>query len=89
MLPPPTFSQATFGNRPFVSLTIDGYSGNLPQFQTNAAATGHILPVIDPDGILRRVPIFIQYDGGYYDSLSVATLRTFLDNAEITVRKRD
>jgi adenylate cyclase len=89
VLPPPTFNQTTFGNRPFVSLTIDGYSGNLPQFQTNAAATGHILPSIDPDGLLRRVPIFVQYDGGYYDSLSIATFRTFLDNAEITVRKRD
>lgn len=53
VLPPPTFNQTTFGNRPFVSLTIDGYSGNMPQFQANAAATGHILPAIDPDGILR------------------------------------
>ena len=89
VLPQPTFNQTTFGNRPFVSLTIDGYSGNLPQFQANAAATGHILPAIDVDGILRRVPIFIQYDGGYYDSLSIATFRTFLDNAPMKIVQRE
>jgi adenylate cyclase len=70
-------------------LTIDGYSGNLPQFQKNAAAAGHILPDIDPDGILRRIPIFIQYDGGYYDSLSIATFRTFLDNAPMKIVQRE
>ncbi|MBC7621955.1 MAG: adenylate/guanylate cyclase domain-containing protein [Aeromicrobium sp.] len=89
VLPQPTFNQTTFGNRPFISQIIDGYSGNLPQFQANAAATGHILPAIDPDGILRRVPIFIQYDGGYYDSLSIATFRTFLDNAPMKIVPRE
>jgi len=89
VLPPPTFLQTSFGNRPFVSLTIDGFSGNLPEFQQNAAATGHMLPDIDLDGILRRVPIFVRYDGGYYDSLSVAIYRTYLDNAPMRVIQRD
>jgi len=89
VLPPPTFLQSSFGNRAFIGLKIQGYSGNLPQFQNNAAATGHILPEIDFDGILRRIPIFIQYDGGYYDSLSIALYRTYLDNAPMKVIPRE
>ncbi|MEI6737228.1 MAG: CHASE2 domain-containing protein, partial [Pseudomonadota bacterium] len=80
VLPQPSFTKTTFNNRAFISLTIDGYNGNLAMFQENASGTGHMLPVIDFDGLVRRVPIFVQYDGGYYDSLSVATYRTFLDN---------
>ncbi len=89
VLPPPTFNQTSFGNRPFISLSIDGYSGNLEAFQNSAASTGHILPAIDFDGVLRRVPMFIFHDGGYYDSLSIAILRTFLDNAPMRVVPRE
>ena len=89
VLPQPSFTQETFGNRSFASLTIDGFSGNLQIFQDNAAATGHILPDIDADGLLRRVPMFIQYKSGYYDSLSIAVYRTFLDNEALKVSMRD
>ncbi len=89
VLPPPSFTKTTFGDRLFRALTIDGYSGNLKPFQDAAAATGHILPAIDPDGLLRRVPMFIHYEGGYYDSLSIAIYRTYLDNAAVGVTLRD
>ncbi len=89
VLPQPTFTQATFNNRAFSSLTIDGFSGNLEIFQANASGTGHILPAIDFDGLLRRVPMFIQYSGGYYDSLSIAIYRTFLDNEPLKVTQRE
>ncbi len=88
VLPLPTFTKTTFGGKEFRSLLIDGYSGNLAMFQENATATGHILPAIDPDGLLRRVPIFVQHEGGYYDSLSVAMLRTFKENAPLKVELR-
>lgn len=89
VLPPPSFTKTTFGNRLFRALTIDGYSGNLKPFQDAAAATGHILPAIDPDGLLRRVPMFVHYEGGYYDSLSIAIYRTYLDNSPVSVTLRD
>jgi adenylate cyclase len=89
VLPLPTFTQTTFSNRAFTSLTIDGYSGNLAKFQQNATATGHILPAIDFDGLLRRVPIFVNFEGGYYDSLSVAMYRTYKDNEPLKVVPRE
>ncbi len=78
-LPSPTFTAETF-KQPFAVPQISGYSANLPALQSNAAATGHIIPTVDIDGVLRRVPIFIKFRDGYYDALSIAVYRTFLDN---------
>ena len=88
MLPPPTFLAGAFKS-PVESQIIDGYSGNLKILQDAAAATGHILPRVDLDGVLRRVPMFIRYKDGYYESLSLATYRTFLDNEPIKITLRD
>ena len=55
-----------------------GYTGNLASLQSNAADGGHINPSIDPDGIIRRMPMLILHDGKYYESLSLASARTLL-----------
>ena len=88
VLPPATFLAGAFKS-PVESQIIDGYSGNLKILQDAAAATGHILPRVDLDGVLRRVPMFIRYKDGYYESLSLATYRTFLDNEPIKITLRD
>ncbi len=87
-LPPPVFESRAF-KRPPETLEIRGYSGNLTQFQDKAAATGHILPMIDFDGVLRRVPMFVKYKNDYYESMSAAVYRTYLDNAPVKVSIRD
>ena len=88
-LPQSTFSVGTFGDKPLATMEIIGYSGNLKAFQDAAAATGHILPSIDAeDGVLRRIPMFIKYGNGYYDSLSMAVLRTYLDNDPVRIKLR-
>ncbi|MBI3715326.1 MAG: adenylate/guanylate cyclase domain-containing protein [Betaproteobacteria bacterium] len=87
-LPPPIFSGETF-RRPPVSLTIDGYSGNLQVFQSAATSAGHILPDIDFDGVLRRVPMFIRFKEDFYESFSAAIYRTYLDNEPVKVNVRD
>ena len=89
VLPPPTFTSSTFSGKPFFSAAIDGYSGNLKSLQDAASATGHILPRIDFDGVLRRVPIFIRYKDGFYESLSTAVYRAYLDNEPIRIKMRE
>ena len=89
VLPPPAFLGATFNNRPPASAEIDGYSGNLKILQNAASATGHILPQIDFDGVIRRLPLFIKFKDGYFESLSLAVYRAFLDNEPIKVVLRD
>jgi len=77
-IPEPVLPKGTFQGRniPFTSWV--GYGGNLPQFLGNAASAGHFNPITDPDGVVRRVPMIAELDGAYYESLSLAVVRTVL-----------
>ena len=78
VLPPPTLPKGTFDERSTEFKRYYGYTGDLPLFVENAAGAGHINPVTDFDGVLRRVPLVIEYEGQYYEALSVAVVRALL-----------
>jgi adenylate cyclase len=61
------------------------HGGNLPQFQA-AATGGHVNPVIDPDGSVRRVPLLVRHDGQYYEAFSLALARAYLGDALLQPR---
>ncbi len=77
-IPEPVLPKGTFQGRniPFTSWV--GYGGNLEQFTRNAASAGHFNPITDDDGVVRRVPMLAELDGAYYESLSLAVVRTIL-----------
>lgn len=77
-LPPPVFTSETLkaGNTHFLKMT--GYGANLPELQANARNGGHFNPYVDPDGVSRKVPVLQEYQGAYYEALSVAMVRSFL-----------
>ncbi len=77
-IPAPVLPKGTFSGRNNGFTSWVGYGGNLPQFQNNAAAAGHFNPVVDFDGVVRRVPMLAELDGAYYESLSLAMLRTLI-----------
>ncbi|MGA8004913.1 MAG: adenylate/guanylate cyclase domain-containing protein [Burkholderiales bacterium] len=77
-IPAPVLPKGTFTGRNIAFTSWIGYGGNLPQFQNNAAAAGHFNPVVDFDGVVRRVPMLAELDGAYYESLSLAMLRTLI-----------
>src|SRR4030095_1522265 len=63
-----------------------GYTGNLAAYQKNAAGAGHFNPLVDDDGVTRRVPMLGEFEGAYYEALSLAVVRTFLalhDNGRV------
>ena len=74
-LPPPVFPAETFEGWDFFPLQAKGYGSNLPRLTANAFGNGHFTMVPDEDGIVRRVPLLIQYQGAYYEALSLAMLR--------------
>ena len=78
MLPEPTFPAGSFMEHPIVFTSWNGYGANLPQLQQAAASAGHFNPMVDPDGVVRRVPMLAEYDGAYYESFSIAVVRTLL-----------
>ena len=39
---------------------------------------GHFNPTVDFDGLVRRIPMVVEYGGAYYESLSLAVVRAAL-----------
>jgi adenylate cyclase len=77
-LPEPVLPKGSFAGRDVAFYRWNGYTGNLPIYQKQAAGAGHFNPAVDRDGISRRVPMLLEYDGAYYEPLSLAVLRTFV-----------
>ena len=84
MLPEPTFPRGSFQGRPIAFTVWNGYGANLPEFQEASASAGHFNPLVDFDGRVRRVPMLVEYQGAYYESLSLAVVRTLLGQPELT-----
>jgi len=77
-LPPPVLGPGTFANRPIVFTSWTGYGANLREFQAAAASSGHFNPFADEDGINRRVPMLAEFEGAYYEPLSLAVIRALM-----------
>jgi len=82
-LPEPTFPSGAFKGYPIGFTIWNGYGANLPELQQAAASAGHFNPLVDFDGRVRRVPMLVEYDGAYYESLSLAVVRTLLGQPKL------
>jgi adenylate cyclase len=77
VLPDPVLELKDFVTRPDVEKAI-GYGANLAILQEHAKGAGHFNPHVDVDGIVRRVPMLYEFEGKYYESLSLAVVRQIL-----------
>jgi adenylate cyclase len=77
-LPEPILPAGTFGNRPIAFTVWDGYGANLPDLEDAALGAGHFNPMLDIDGVVRRVPMLAEFNHQYYESLSLAMVRALL-----------
>ncbi len=77
-LPTPLFPRGSFTGRSIPFVRASGYAANLAELQSRAFATGHLMALPDTDGLIRRVPMLYEYDGNYYESLSMAVARNVL-----------
>ena len=82
-LPTPVLPAGTFNGRRIDFRSYTGYGGNLDQLQQSAASGGFFNMVPDNDGSTRRVPMLAEYDGAYYESLSLAMVRQLLGNPRV------
>lgn len=82
-LPEPAFPAGSFKGRPITFTSWNGYGANLPELQKSAASAGHFNPMVDVDGVVRRVPMLAEYKGAYYESLSLAMVRALLGQPKI------
>lgn len=82
-LPEPVLPSGTFKGRNVALTNWSGFGGNLPEFQSSAVNAGHFNPIVDFDGISRRVPMLVEHDGKYYESLSLAMVRVLLGKPQV------
>ncbi|MDT3679564.1 MAG: adenylate/guanylate cyclase domain-containing protein [Burkholderiaceae bacterium] len=70
----------------------DGYGANLAPLQHAARASGFFNPFlgadVDPDGVIRALPLLASHGDGVYESLAVAVLRQYLGNGSVEVDPR-
>lgn len=78
VLPAPSVPAGTFAEKSADFVSFSNYGANLPELQAAAAGAGHFTAPPDPDGLLRRVPMLVEYDGAYYEALSLAIVRALL-----------
>lgn len=83
ILPQPTFTADAFKDRPIAFTSWNSYGANLAQLQQATASAGHFNPMIDADGVVRRVPMLAEYSGAYYESLSIAMVRALLGKSAV------
>jgi adenylate cyclase len=83
MLPAPVFTAGSFAGRPIRTTSWNGYTANLEILQRGAASAGHFNSHTDEDGIVRRVPMLAEYEGAYYEPLSLAMVRVLLGSPPI------
>ncbi|MDH2917721.1 MAG: adenylate/guanylate cyclase domain-containing protein [Sideroxydans sp.] len=82
-LPAPVLTQGALRSKPTGMSLWNGYGANLPQLQAAAMRAGHFNPRIDTDGVVRRVPMLVEYEGAYYASLSLAMVQSLLGDAPV------
>ncbi|MGH8633433.1 MAG: CHASE2 domain-containing protein, partial [Burkholderiales bacterium] len=83
LLPPPILPTGVFAGRPVYAKRYPGYTANLEELQKSAASAGHINALSDIDGVVRRVPMLAEYDGAYYEPLSLAMVRVLLGSPPV------
>jgi adenylate cyclase len=74
-LPAPVMRREDLKGRPIKFLHWAGYGSNIDQLAKAAPMAGNFNPVVDGDGVLRSIPLVVEYQGQYYEALSLAMYR--------------
>ena len=89
VLPMPIFTAQSFAGQTIPSAPWNGYTANLEVLQKAATSAGHFNSHTDEDGIVRRVPMLAEYEGGYYEPLSMAVVRALLGSPPVKATPPD
>ncbi|HSV45466.1 MAG TPA: adenylate/guanylate cyclase domain-containing protein [Ramlibacter sp.] len=75
VLPTPVMGKESLVGRPIRFTSWNGYGSNIPQLARAAPMAGFFNPIVDADGVVRSVPLLVEYQGQYYESLALAMFR--------------
>lgn len=77
-LPAPAMPAERLQERPIRFIHWTGYGANIERLVAAAPMGGYFNPMVDSDGSVRGVPLLAEYQGRYYESLSLAMFRMLL-----------
>jgi len=79
-LPAPAMAAGSFDVRSVGAMVASGYAANLPELQQAATSGGffNASPLIDSDGVVRRVSLLQMHNEALYETLSLAVARVAL-----------
>ncbi len=86
VLPLPTVLKEENKIQPGGIVKATGYGANIQTLSDAAIASGHFNPIVDEDGLIRRVPLLLDFAGELYESLALATFRVA---KAVEIAKRD
>jgi serine/threonine-protein kinase len=84
---PPSVASA-LGNGPQVPTSASGVRCTFDDLAAKAGALGHLNLTEDPDGIVRRIPLLVQYQGRLFPSLALQLALKHIGSqlAELTIQ---
>ncbi|UQB42670.1 adenylate/guanylate cyclase domain-containing protein [Thiomicrospira microaerophila] len=74
-------------NKPDISYLFKPYRAvlNIPAVQNAAFSSGYFNTLPDQDGLVRSIPLVMEYDGILYPSLSLEMMRIALGESRLTI----
>ena len=75
VLPAPVMDRESLQGRPIAFTSWSGYGSNIAQIAKAAPMAGFFNSITDTDGVVRSIPLVAEYQGQYYESLSLAMFR--------------
>lgn len=77
-LPAPVMEPSALQGRAIRFTQWDGFGSNLPVLAQAAPIAGFFNPVVDADGVVRSLPLLVEHEGRYYESLALAVFRQLI-----------
>ena len=82
-LPQPVMNQQLLQGRPIQFTSWDGYSANIHLLVKAAPAGGFFNSITENDGVVRSIPLLAEFNGQYYESLSLAMFRMLVGSPQV------
>ena len=83
VLPKPVMDKQLLQGRPITFTSWDGYSANISQLATAAPVGGFFNSITENDGVVRSIPLLAEFNGQYYESLSLAMFRMLVGSPQV------
>ena len=81
---------AMLGESPLPFLTdVPGVLKNLPLLENAATSVGNYMPLPEPDGIVRRIPLFLKQDNNVLNWLSLEALMAATGQDTVVIRSNE